>query len=183
MAHHRTDQIPTEWSRLFRPGRRIVAIEHDCGARYHGQAYLKFDDGELLEATAAEHNLAPLFDCFTLTVEPVSSSPHEEGTSIGDFEIQEAFALIRDEWLMPAPHLVGRTIGNNPHEQFHGRPGCAPAAAVASSTMLGGVLVTSREGHQLAVTASLEVPLNVDVIQDRDEIERILATHSRLRIE
>jgi hypothetical protein len=162
---------------LLSHGRRITSLVHNQEKHYHSLVCLLFDDGRVLNATSDEHCLAHLFDCFTLKLEKSVDIP-QSGISLSPvFEIEKVFALVRDEWLIPAPELAGETIGNNPHYQDAGPPGSAPAEASAAATCLAGVLLAAVDGRQLAILTALNVPLNVDVVMDAREVENIVNSH------
>ncbi len=178
LQHHRIDAVPSDWRGLLLPGQRITALVHDPEAYYHTEASLVFDDGSVLKATADEHCLAHLFDCYSLRLAKTNEMPGGRTALTPEFEINEVYALIRDEWLLPATEIEGETIGNNPHIQDSGPPGSAPQEASASATLLAGALLVGQDDRRIAVVTAEDIPLNVEIVTDPTEFEAVLAVHS-----
>ncbi|MDH3241165.1 MAG: hypothetical protein OEO83_10920 [Alphaproteobacteria bacterium] len=177
LQHIRLDTVPHNWSNLLSPGRRLTTLVHDPQEYYHSVVHFLFDDGGILKAAAHEHYLHRSFFSYTLTLE-ISTEALGNRISLSPlFEIEEVYALIRDEWVVPAVELEGKTIGNNPHYHISGLPGSAPDGTLILATCLAGVLVVSQDGRQLAISAAVDVPLNVDVISDSGELKNIIGRH------
>ena len=177
MQHFSLDRVPSSWRDLLSPGRRIAALAHDAGAYRHTETELLFDDGGILRAAADEHRLGPLFDCFTLELEKSTEVTRNRASLSPAFEIEEALALIRDEWLVPATGSEGAAIGRNPHVHESGPPGSAPEEATVSATCLAGVLLVARDRRQMGILVSVDVPLNVDIVSDPGELAKLVGRH------
>ena len=177
LQHFRLDTVPSSWPDFLSPGRRITALTHRPEDYYHTQVSLVFDDGSVLKAVTDEHCLAHLFDCFTLTLEKSTELTRNRISLSPVFEIVKVFALIREEWIVPAGELDVETIGNNPHIHTSGPPGSVSEGAIVLATVLAGVLLVARDGRQIAILAADDVPLNVDVVSDAGEVEDLVNRH------
>ena len=178
MQHHSIDTVPSDWLDLLLAGQRLTALAHDPEEYWHCVANLVFDDGTVLEATAEMHCPAHLFDCYTLKLAKTNEMPGGRTALTPEFEINEIYALIRDEWLLPATEFEGETIGNNPHIQNSGPPGSAPEKASASAPLLAGALLVGQDDRRIAVVTAEDIPLNVEIVTDPTELEAALAVHS-----
>lgn len=154
------------------------AIDSDY---WHLELFLRFEDGSLLRFYTNEHCLAPLFDCYTISVQPVSACNKSFAEISPSFMIDSAFALLRAEWLQVAPDLEDVTFGNNPHTQHSGLPGTVPDVATVSAVVQAGVLMGSNDSRQIAIVASDTAPLNVDFIAGDADIQELLKRHELVR--
>jgi hypothetical protein len=142
---------------------------------WHSQVFLRTSEGTVFEFFSEEHPLAHLFDVYSIAFGAPKRSPEVWGALDAPFQVESVHALWRDEWLVPG--AAGPTLGNNPHTQHSGPVGTAPPSAVASATVLAGILIAGP-GNSAAVTASITAPLNIDFAVGTQAVSAVLAKHT-----
>ena len=143
---------------------------------WHLVLSLRRIDGTHVAFVSRDTNVAPLFDVYSIDIEPSTVRPSAWRELDAPFQIESIQAMWREEWLVPgATHL---TIGDNPHTLFVGPSDSVPPGAVASAQVLAGWLFSDGFNRQLAVVSSPSAPLNVDFHFDADAVSAVISAHT-----
>jgi hypothetical protein len=156
----------------------IEACAIDSGY-WHRSVWLRCLDGTVHEFTSEQHSLAPYFEVFSLAYSSGMPRSAKWVPFSQPITVSRSLQMWRDEWNQSEEVVPAGAVGGPPYFVQFCRPvGTIPANATASARVLAGVCLEDASGSKLAVFASTDAPLNVDVACSPQQVKHALAFHT-----